>query len=144
MKEYDIIVAGGGMAGVGAAFSAARTGKKVLLVEKYGCLGGAACHNLVNPFMKYWRVVDGERDILNAGIFAEIVSELDKQNALKQNGMLFHEEYLKCILDQMAKRYGVEVLFHTQVIGATAKDGKVESITIANKDGIMILHFFIV
>lgn len=136
MKKYDIIVAGGGMAGVGAAFSAARMGKKVLLVEKYGCLGGAACHNLVNPFMRYWRVLDGERDILNAGVFAEIVGELDNQNALKQNGMLFHEEYLKCILDQMAKRCGVDVLFHTQVVGAKATDGKVESITISNKDGV--------
>ena len=136
MKTYDVIVAGGGMAGVGAAFSLAKLGKKVLLVEKYGCLGGAACHNLVNPFMKYWRVLDGEKDILNAGIFAEIVGELDKKNALKQNGMLFHEEYLKCILDQMAKRYGVEVLFHTQVVGAKAQDGKVESIQICNKEGV--------
>ena len=82
MKQYDVLVAGGGMAGVGAAFSAAKLGKKVLLVEKYGCLGGAACHNLVNPFMKYWRVVNEERDILNAGIFTEVVEELDKKYLL--------------------------------------------------------------
>lgn len=138
-KSYDIIVAGGGMAGVGAAFAAARMGKKVLLVEKYGCLGGAACHNLVNPFMKYWRIVDGERDILNAGIFAEIVNGLQEKNALKQNGMLFHEEYLKIVLDELAKKYGVEVLFHTQVIGAAATDGNVESITVTNKNGVSTL-----
>ena len=136
MKQYDILVAGGGMAGVGAAFSAAKLGKKVLLVEKYGCLGGAACHNLVNPFMKYWRVVNEERDILNAGIFTEVVEELDKKNALKQNGMLFHEEYLKIVLDELAKKYGVELLYHTQVIGAKTENGKIESVTLCNKNGV--------
>ena len=103
MKKYDVIVVGGGMAGVGAAFSAAKLGKKVLLVEKYGCLGGAACHNLVNPFMKYWRVVNDERENLNAGVFAEVINGLQEKNALKQNGMLFHEEYLKIVLDELAK-----------------------------------------
>ena len=136
MKEYDIIVAGGGLAGVAAAIGGAREGKKVLLIEKYGCLGGAACHNLVNPFMKYWRVVDGERDILNAGVFAEVVQSLDEKKALKQNGMLFHEEYLKLVLDELTKKYGVEVLFHTAVIGAKCADGVVEEITISNKSGV--------
>lgn len=136
MKEYDIIVAGGGLAGVAAAIGGAREGKKVLLIEKYGCLGGAACHNLVNPFMKYWRVVDGERDILNAGVFAEVVQSLDEKKALKQNGMLFHEEYLKLVLDELTKKYGVEVLFHTAVIGAKCADGVVEEITVSNKSGV--------
>lgn len=136
MKEYDIIVAGGGLAGVAAAIGGAREGKKVLLIEKYGCLGGAACHNLVNPFMKYWRVVDGERDILNAGVFAEVVQSLDEKKALKQNGMLFHEEYLKLVLDELTKKYGVEVLFHTAVIGAKCADGAVEEITVSNKSGV--------
>ena len=135
-KEYDIIIAGGGLAGVAAAIGGAREGKKVLLIEKYGCLGGAACHNLVNPFMKYWRVVDGERDILNAGVFAEVVQSLDEKKALKQNGMLFHEEYLKLVLDELTKKYGVEVLFHTAVIGAKCADGVVEEITVSNKSGV--------
>ena len=134
-KEYDIIVAGGGLAGVGAAIAAAREGKKVLLVEKYGCLGGAACHNLVNPFMVYWRVVNGEKEILNAGIFAEIINALKEKNAIQSNGMVFHEEYLKSVLDTMMSSYGVEVLFHTQIVDAKADDGRVEYITLANKDG---------
>lgn len=124
------------MAGVGAAFSAAKLGKKVLLVEKYGCLGGAACHNLVNPFMKYWRVVNEERENLNAGVFAEVVNGLQEKNALKQNGMLFHEEYLKIVLDELAKKYGVELLYHTQVVAAKAENGEIQSITLSNKNGL--------
>ena len=39
--EYDVVVAGGGAAGVGAAVGAAKAGARVLLAEKYGFLGGA-------------------------------------------------------------------------------------------------------
>ena len=133
---YDVLVAGGGMAGVGAAIGAAREGKKVLLVEKYGCLGGAACHNLVNPFMKYWRVINGEREIINAGVFARVLEELKAKNAITENGMIFNEEYLKVILDGLVREYGIDVLFHTSVIGAQAKDGEIQSVTLSNKDGV--------
>ena len=54
MKHYDIIVAGGGFAGVGAAVAAARMGRSVLLIEEKGCLGGAAANSLVLPFMPYY------------------------------------------------------------------------------------------
>jgi succinate dehydrogenase/fumarate reductase flavoprotein subunit len=52
-NKYDIIVVGGGFAGAAAAISAGRQGKRVLLIEKYNCMGGAACYDLVNPFMPY-------------------------------------------------------------------------------------------
>ena len=52
-KHYDIIVAGGGLAGAAAAIAAARNGCRVLIVERYGCLGGMAATALVNPFMVY-------------------------------------------------------------------------------------------
>ena len=51
MKKYDVIIIGGGFAGIGAAISAARQGVKVLLIEKGNSLGGAAVNCLVNPFM---------------------------------------------------------------------------------------------
>ena len=51
-KRYDVIVVGGGFAGVGAAIAAAREGKKVKRIEKYNCLGGAAAYDLVLPFMR--------------------------------------------------------------------------------------------
>ena len=69
-KQYDLIVAGGGMTGVGAAVAAAREGMRVLLIEKNGCLGGAMATALVFPFMKYWTPVDGEEKLLSAGLFA--------------------------------------------------------------------------
>ena len=50
-KAYDVIVAGGGVAGVAAALAAARNGAKVLLVEKNCALGGLATVGLVNLFV---------------------------------------------------------------------------------------------
>ena len=53
LKKYDLIVVGGGIAGVSAATVAARRGLSVLLTEKTGVLGGALSNSLVYPFMKY-------------------------------------------------------------------------------------------
>ena len=49
-KEYDVIIAGGGPAGIGAALSAARSGYNVLIIEAMGCLGGMGTSGLVTAF----------------------------------------------------------------------------------------------
>ncbi len=133
-RKFDLIVVGGGLCGVAAAIAAARENVKVLLVEKSGFLGGAACNNLVNPFMVYWRIVDGERDVLNKGIFEEILNELKKLGGIK-GGVLFHEEYLKIVLDRLVVQNGVSVLFHTSLIGAEYDGKKIKKITVFNKSG---------
>ena len=89
MKKYDVIVVGGGFAGVSAALSAARTGAKVLIVEKSNCLGGAASNCLVNPFMSNSTRLNGKRQSLSQGIFKEIWTKLKKHSALK--GSAFNE-----------------------------------------------------
>ena len=47
LKKYDLVVVGGGFAGVAAAVSAERQGIRVLILEKMNCFGGAASNNLV-------------------------------------------------------------------------------------------------
>ena len=69
MKKYDVVVVGGGFAGVAAAIAAAREGSRVLLVEKGNALGGAAVNCLVMPFMPYITKIDGVDVPLSAGIF---------------------------------------------------------------------------
>ena len=69
MKKYDVIVIGGGFAGTAAALAAAREGASVLLVEKGNCLGGAAVHSLVNPFMSMTTRINGVSTFLYRGIF---------------------------------------------------------------------------
>ncbi len=48
--EADVIVVGGGPAGIGAALAAARNGAKTILIEKFGCLGGMQTHSLSSTF----------------------------------------------------------------------------------------------
>lgn len=135
-RKFDAIVVGGGLCGVAAAVAAAREGLNVLLVEKSGYLGGAACNNLVNPFMVYWRTVDGEKDILNRGLFERMIADLKAMGGIKEDGVLFHEEYLKIVLDRLTKEYGVQVLFHTSLLSAKCEEGKITSVSVLNKSGV--------
>lgn len=94
-RKYDVIVAGGGLSGVAAAVASAREGKSVLLLEKYGFLGGMATNALVNPFMAYCsKYGEGEKfdwdKIANDGIFGEIIRRLKEKGALHSNLSLIH------------------------------------------------------
>ena len=124
--KYDIIVVGGGFAGVGAAVAAAREGCRVLIIEQSGSLGGAASNCLVLPFMPYYTKVkkpDGssERLDLVQGIFKEICGRLEALGQL--SGNTFGGDYLKVVLDRITAEAGVDVLFHSAVT-EVLKDGK--------------------
>ena len=128
-KKYDLIVVGGGFAGVTAALEAARHGVKVLLVEKYNCLGGAAVNCLVMPFMNFWTndPRTDEKQYLAGDLFMEIVAELRKLGAM-DDIRSFDEEPLKLVLNRMCLRYGVELLFNTTVVGVQMESGKLLSL----------------
>ena len=138
-KRYDVVVVGGGFAGVGAALAAARQGKKVRLIEKYNCLGGAAVYDLVNPFMPYWTWTDeqhSEKILLSEGVFAEIVKRMSEMGGLsKKNQTRFNEEILKLLLNRMMVEAGVELLYQTTVVGAKRNGNKIDAITVSNVSG---------
>lgn len=129
-KQYDLIVVGGGFAGVCAAMEAARHGQKVLLVEKFNCLGGAAVSCLVMPFMTYWARDPETKDkiFLSGDLFLEVIDELQKCGGVDPTGKRFHEEQLKLVLNRMCQRYGVDLLFNTTVIRARTEDGRILSL----------------
>jgi len=128
-KKYDLIVVGGGFAGVTAALEAARHGVKVLLVEKYNCLGGAAVNCLVMPFMNFWTndPRTDKKQYLTGDLFMEMVAELRKLGAM-DDIRSFDEEPLKLVLNRMCLRYGVELLFNTTVVGVQMESGKLLSL----------------
>jgi len=143
MERYNAIVVGGGFAGVAAAISTARAGLKVLLVEKNAALGGAAANNLVNPFMPNATQLaaneKNERFELSQGLFAEIKQRLAEAGAIDGRGAVFHEEYLKLVLNRMAVEAGVQLLFHAPLVNASVEGGKVAAIIVASKCGLMEL-----
>jgi hypothetical protein len=78
-READVVVVGGGPGGVGAAVSAARSGAKTVLIERYGHLGGMATGGLVNiiPNMTDW---SGKQHIF--GITQELIDRLEKRGSV--------------------------------------------------------------
>ena len=147
MKKYDLIVAGGGLAGVGAAVCAARQGISVLLIEKSGCLGGAICNNLVYPFTNYYTFSpeDNKKQYLNLGIFKEMRDREEKYRTdlCEPKGKpeyQFKPEYYKLLLDDMVVEAGVDVLFHTTLTEVNTNNGKIEKIMVATPSGNLALE----
>jgi len=129
--EAQVVVAGGGPGGCAAAVAAARLGAKVLLVERYGFLGGMATAGLVNPFMPY----RSEGKPIIEGIFGEILARLEARGGLHENGVTFDEEVLKVVLDDLLAEAGVKVLFHAWLAGVEAQDGTVKAVEVETKSG---------
>lgn len=139
MKKYDVIVCGGGFAGVCAAISAARDGAKVLIIDKGNCFGGAACYSLVHPYMKYWTDMPetNEIKILSGGIFSEINKNMLSVLGMKENNIVttFYDEYLKLVLNRMVIKEGIDILFNTYIDECEVCDGKIVSVSVANVSG---------
>lgn len=140
-NDYDVIVAGGGLSGIAAAVAAAREGADVLVIERYGFLGGMATAGLVNPFMSYWLTegnwgADRRREKrVNTGIFGSIIDTLNEMGGLRGNETTFNEELLKLILDRLVKKYNIRLLLHSYVTDVKRDNGKIKSVTAANKSG---------
>lgn len=139
MQKYELTVAGGGLTGVAAAVAAAREGMNVLLVERYGFLGGAATNSQVNPFaptmVKKIANGNGKSFSINKGIFELIQNRLEKMGGLTVRKTTFNEEILKIVLDALITEYNVSVLFHSYITSVEKTGNHIDSITIANKSG---------
>lgn len=141
---YDIVVAGGGPAGCGAAICAARLGVKVLLIEAMGCLGGMGTSGLVTAFDP---MANGE--VMHVGGFMrELVETLYDKGYLPEGidpnrwRKDFHQwtpfkvEELKLLLDELTLSAGVEIRYFTRVIDANLSNkNKVEGVIIHNVEG---------
>ncbi|MBR6680226.1 MAG: FAD-dependent oxidoreductase [Clostridia bacterium] len=130
MQKYDLIVVGGGISGVAAATTAAREGLSVLLIEKFGSLGGAMSNSLVYPFMKHYLRLNGEKQFLSASIFSEMKERREKYNDISW-------ETYKFVFDDMVTEAGVDVIFHSDVF-ETVTDGRmIRSVKVATKAGVL-------
>lgn len=129
MKKYDLIVVGGGISGVSASVAAARQGLSVLLIEKFGSLGGAMSNSLVYPFMPHRTKGENGR-VTSAGIFNEI------KNRHYAYGDTSWETY-KFVFDAMTSEAGVDVLFHSAVFEAITENRKIKSVKVATKSGVL-------
>lgn len=138
--SFDVIVAGGGTAGVAAAVGAARDGAKVLLLERHGCLGGAAAVRNVLTLCGLYTLGEDSRMVVG-GIGAEVVARLRDMGAvtppMRFRGVFaaFEPEAMKHVLDQMVVEAGVDVRFGCFVSSAQRDGDRITHLTYADHGG---------
>ena len=133
---YDVIVVGGGPAGIAASVSAAREGAKTLLIEATGALGGMSTMGLVPA----WCPFSDKEKILYRGLAERIFNEGKRQMPfLDQNALDWvpiNPEIMKVIYDDLCAEFGVEVLFGTVLSDAESENGEIGAILVTNKAGL--------
>jgi len=144
--EVDVVVCGGGPAGVAAAISAARNGAKTILLEYEYCLGGMSTSGLMN----HMGPMHDQQKIILGGIPWEIFQRLVSMNAAIQAipcpptdnenyWTAFDPEAMKFVLDNMVEEAGVKVLFHSYCVGILPKNKKRNGLIIETKSGRMAI-----
>jgi len=134
-KKYDVVVCGGGPAGVSAAFAAARMGAKTLIVEQFNCLGGVATAGGHGHICLYSAWGTSERVV--GGITFEMAERVVKAGyGICDNSHAdFEVEGMKLVLEQMAEESKTDLLYHSLVSDAIVKEGKVTGVKVQNKNG---------
>lgn len=121
-NEYDVIVVGGGIAGVGAGIAAARGGCKTLIVERESSLGGLATIGLVNIPLDFL-----------SGIGKEMFARLKEVDGLWHRNS--DPEKHKLVLDRMVKEAGCDILLVTYVVESIVKKGAICGVVVESKAG---------
>ena len=156
VREVDVLVVGGGCAGVAAAASAARHGAKVLLAEKNTCLGGIATAGLVGPFMTCFSP-KGNRQVIK-GLFEEFVQRMVALGGAIHPSVIeggtsfsgyrvsghahcgpFDSEAFKIVAETMCVESGVELLYNAMFLSTVRSGGDsvIEQVIFATKAGLI-------
>jgi glycine/D-amino acid oxidase-like deaminating enzyme len=142
--EYDVVVLGGGPAGIAAAASAARHGASVLLVERYGFLGGMGTAAGVTNFCGLHANVHGEIRQVVHGVADELLERMRALDGLNEPHLIFGKIHaqaydmsaFKCAADQTLVASGVAILFHALGAGMRLDDrGRLDCLLVETKSG---------
>jgi hypothetical protein len=126
LSEHEVVVLGGGPAGIAAAAAAGRAGCSTILIERYGFLGGAGTAAGLANFCGLHAKVNGEHRQVVHGIADDVLARLKAMDALSAPHMLFQgriqaQAYdvsaYKLVADQLLESAKVRLLFHALAVG---------------------------
>jgi len=143
--EYDVVVAGGGPAGIAAAAASARCGQSTLLIESYGFLGGMGTAAGVTNFCGLHANVHGTVKRVVQGIASDLLDGISALGGLNEPHMLFGNKIaaqaydnaaFKVAADELVLSSGAQLLFHANLVGVIM-DGehRIRAVLIETKSG---------
>jgi hypothetical protein len=145
LGEYDVVVLGGGPAGIAAATAAARSGCSTLLIERYGFLGGMGTAAGVTNFCGLHANVFGEIRQVVHGVAADLLARMAELGGLNEphvifNGKIAAQSYdnaaFKIAADDVVTSSGARILFHALAVGvAMGSAGEIRALLIETKSG---------
>jgi FAD dependent oxidoreductase len=142
--EYEAVILGGGPAGIAAAVAAARAGRRTLLIERYGFLGGMGTAAGVTNFCGLHANVHGQMHRLVQGVATELLSRIDRLGGLNAPhlvlGKIFAQAYdtaaYKIAADDLLGHHKVDILFHALGAGVVMQDDKrISALMVETKAG---------
>lgn len=149
-KECDVLVCGGGFAGISASLAAARQGKKVILLEKQYILGGLATAGLITIYLP---LCDGLGRQVSFGIAEELFRLSIKMGAEdkypenwldgvgaktdkdKRFEVQFNPQLFAILVEQLLIKENVEILYGSYAVATDVSDNKINAVIIENKSG---------
>ena len=144
MGEYEVVVLGGGPAGMAAAVAAARAGRSTLLVERYGFLGGMGTAAGVTNFCGLHANVHGDIRQVVHGVADDLLSRIERLGGLNAPHNLFGKTVAqaydtaayKMAADDLLLSAGVKILFHALAAGVVmASPTQVKALLVETKSG---------
>lgn len=135
-EQVDVLVVGGGPAGLGAAVSAARGGARVLLLERRAFLGG----NITSAYVETcnW-FLNGTRFSV-AGLYKEIEdaykAEYGRSHEIREHAPFrFSGDYLKIFLDEFIAKEKIKVWFYSFVNDVVLESNRIKAVIVQTKQG---------
>src|SRR3954464_2954301 len=142
--EYEVVVLGGGPAGIAAAAAAARAGRRTLLVERYGFLGGMGTAAGVTNFCGLHANVFGAMHRVVRGMASELLDRIDRLGGLNAPhlilGKILAQAYdtaaYKIAADDLLGHHEVDILFHALGAGVVMHDERrIKALMVETKAG---------